>query len=92
MGLRPTQGDENRWFFDGAVTNRGIVKLTTPRRSVPEVRLRFSPSAGTRRRLPVSESAIPKESMVNRFEMMPSYSEQVVNRAVDREKSLNLCR
>ncbi len=30
--------------------------------------------------------------MVDRFEMMTSNSEQIVNRAVDREKSLNLCR
>ncbi len=30
--------------------------------------------------------------MVDRFEMMTCNSEQVVNRAVDREKSLNLCR
>ncbi len=29
---------------------------------------------------------------MDRFEVMPSYSEQIVNRAVDREKSLNLCR
>ena len=29
---------------------------------------------------------------MNRFEMMTSHSEQVVNRAVDREKSLGLSR
>jgi len=29
---------------------------------------------------------------VDRFEMMTCYSEQVVNRAVDREKSLHVCR
>ena len=52
----------------------------------------FSPSAGTARRLPVGESSLPEESLMDRFEVMPSYSEQVLNRAVDREKSLNLCR
>ncbi len=30
--------------------------------------------------------------MVDRLEMMTGNSEQVVNRAVDREKSLNVCR
>ena len=29
---------------------------------------------------------------MDRFEMMTGNSEQVLNRAVDREKSLNLCR
>ncbi len=30
--------------------------------------------------------------MMDRLEMMPSYSKQIVNRAVDREKSLHLSR
>ena len=30
--------------------------------------------------------------MMDRFEMMKCNSEQVLNRAVDRENSLNLCR
>ncbi len=52
----------------------------------------FPFSAPTRRRLPGSESSLPEESMVNRFEMMTPHSEQVVNRPVDREKSLHVCR
>ena len=59
---------------------------------MPEIVLVLSLLAGTRRRLPVSESSIPEETMVDRFEMMTSNSEQIVNRAVDREKSLGLSR
>jgi len=59
---------------------------------VPEIVLVLSLVAGTRRRLPVSESSIPEETMVDRFEMMTSNSEQIVNRAVDTEKPLGLSR
>ena len=57
---------------------------------MPEIVLVLSLLAGTRRRLPVSESSIPEETMVDRFEMMTSNSEQVVNGAVDAEKALEL--
>ncbi len=59
---------------------------------MPEIVLVLSLLAGTRRRLPVSESSIPEETMVDRFEMMTSNSEQIVNRAVDTEKPLGLSR
>ena len=59
---------------------------------MPEIVLVLSLLAGTRRRLPVSESSIPEETMVDRFERMTSNSEQVVNRAVDTEKPLGLSR
>ena len=70
----------------------GIVKLTARRRFALEIVRGFYFSAGTRRRLPVSESSLPQESMMDRFEMMTCVPEQVVNRAVDREESLKLCR
>ena len=37
-------------------------------------------------------SSLPQESMMDRFEMMTSNSEQIVNRAVDTEKPLGLSR
>ena len=42
--------------------------------------------------LPVSKGSLSQESMMDRFEMMTSNSEQVVNGAVDAEKSLELGR
>ena len=68
----------------------GIVKLTIPRRSYPESAWHFSSSADTTHRLPVRESPLSKETMMDRFEVMTGNSEQVVNRAVDRQKSLNM--
>ena len=41
---------------------------------------------------PASESSLPEHAMMDRFEMMTSNSEQVVNGAVDAEKSLDLGR
>ena len=52
----------------------------------------FSLSANTRHLLPVNKSSLSQESVMDRFEMMTSNSEQVVNGAVDAEKSLDLCR
>jgi hypothetical protein len=45
-----------------------------------------------RRRSPDSETSLLEKTVVDRFEMMKCGSEQVLNRAVDREKSLNLFR
>ena len=59
---------------------------------MPEIVLVLSLLAGTRRRLPVSESSLSEQSMVDRLEMMTSNSEQIVNRAVDTEKPLGLSR
>ena len=49
-------------------------------------------SANTRHLLPARESSLPENAMMDRFEMMTSNSEQVVNRAVDAEKALELGR
>jgi len=55
-----------------------------------EVARNFSLSASTSGRLPVGKSSLSQESMMDRFELMTSYSEQFLNRAVDVEKSLEL--
>ena len=46
----------------------------------------------TSRRLPVGNSSLSQKSMMDRFELMTSNSEEIVNRAVDVEKSLELWR
>ena len=49
-----------------------------------------SSSTNTRRLSPVSEYSLLQQSMVNCFQMVPSHSEQILNRPVGREKALNL--
>ena len=59
---------------------------------MPEIVLVLSLLARTRRHLPVSESSISEQSMMDRLEMMTCNAEQVVNRTVDTEKPLGLSR
>ena len=53
--------------FTAVVGDKGFVKLMTLRRSCPEARLGFTRLTHRCRRLPLSESSLPEESMVDRF-------------------------
>ena len=72
------------------VRGGGFVKLMTPRRSCLKRPEGFSPSVGTRHRLPVRKTPLPEESMVDRSQMMTSHSEEVVNAAMEKKKALGL--
>ena len=60
--------------------------------ALPVVRPGDSTPARGRGLPPFIESSISEDSMVDRFEMVTSDSEQVVKRTVDREKALGLSR
>jgi hypothetical protein len=45
---------------------------------------------GTRDLSPVHERSIPKQPMMNRFQMVSANATQFLNLTVDREKSLSL--
>ena len=69
----------------------GMFKLTGASDSSPENALSSAFSLGTSHLSPVGKRSGSKESIVDRFEMMPANSEQVLNRTMDREKPLDLC-
>ena len=69
----------------------GTVKLTGLAILLPRTHCPRAFSLGTSHLSPVGKRSGSKESIVDRFEMMPANSEQVLNRTMDREKPLDVC-
>jgi hypothetical protein len=75
-------------FHFGPGTDTVYAKAVLPRKIVRV----FSLSVNTLHLLPVSKRSLPEHTTMDRFEMMTSNSEQIVNGTVDAERTLDLCR
>ena len=90
MDLREQPGKDMFVFRDDNSSARHCqvnVGWPIPSRNTPQL---SSSSADTRRLPPVGKSYVAKQPLMNCLEMVPTHSEQILNRTVYKEESLSL--